>query len=64
MAEAASYLIKQLWFNSMRGYQNENTKGVFGMVGTEAYRFIPAVLPVPDTSVSSVRHQCRYRKLR
>ena len=40
-------------------------KGVFGTVRTEAYRrYIPPVLPVPGTSVSSVRHQYRYRTLR
>ena len=40
-------------------------KGVFGTVRTEAYRwYVPSVLPVPRTSVSSVRHQYRYRTLR
>ena len=40
-------------------------KGVFGTVRTEAYRrYLPPVLPVPDSSASSVRHQYRYRTLR
>ena len=40
-------------------------KGVFGTVRTGAYRrYIPPVLPVPDTTVSSVRRKYRYRKLR
>ena len=40
------------------------SKGVSGAVRTEAYRrYIPAVLPAPDTLVSSVRHQYRYRTL-
>ena len=39
--------------------------GVFSTVRTEAYhRYMPPVLPVPDTSVSSVQHQYRYRTLR
>ena len=45
--------------------RKQHFKGVFGTVRTEAYRrYIPPVLPVPDTSVSSVRHQYRYRTLR
>ena len=40
-------------------------QGVFGTVRTEAYRrYLPPVLPVPDSSASSVRHQYRYRTLR
>ena len=43
----------------------EDFKGVFGTVRTEAYRrYILPVLPIPDTSVSSVRYQYRYRQLR
>ena len=38
-----------------------STKCVFGTVRNEAYRrYMPPVLPVPDTSVSSVRLQYRY----
>ena len=45
-------------------FEQHTKKGVFGTVRTEAYhRYIPPVLPVPDTSVSSV-HQYRYRALR
>ena len=40
-------------------------KGVFGTVRTKAYRrYTPPAYPVPDTSVSSVWRQYRYRKLR
>ena len=35
-----------------------------GCVRYGTYRGIPPVLPVPDTSVSSVRHKYRYRTLR
>ena len=39
-------------------------KGVFVTVPTEVYRgYMQPVLPVPDTSVSSVQHQYRYRTL-
>ena len=44
-------------------FEQHTKKGVFSTVRTEAYqRYIPPVLPVPDTSVSS--HQYRYRTLR
>ena len=46
-------------------FEQHTKKGVFGTVRTEAYRrYIVPVLSVPDTSVSSVRHQYRYRTLR
>ena len=46
-------------------FEQHTKKSVFGTVRTEAYlRYIPPVLPVPNTSVSSVRHQYRYRTLR
>ena len=46
-------------------FEQQTKKGVFGAVRTEANRrYILPVLPVPDTSVSSVRHQYRYRTLR
>ena len=35
-----------------------------GCVRYGTYRDIPRVLPVPDSSVSSVRHQYRYRTVR
>ena len=35
-----------------------------GCIRYGVYRGIPPVLPVPDASVSSVRHQYRYRTLR
>ena len=35
-----------------------------GCVRYGTYRGVPPVLPVPGTSVSSVRHQYRYRTLR
>ena len=45
--------------------QLKPSKGVFNTVCPEAYRrYIPPVLPVPDTAVSQVRHHYRYRKLR
>ena len=46
-------------------FELHTKKGVFGTVRTEAYRpCVPPALPAPDTSVSSVRHQYRYRTLR
>ena len=59
-------IIPRTWELVSRMYEYyEYSKGVFGTVRTEAYRqYIPPLLPVPDTSVSSVRHQKRYRTLR
>ena len=45
-------------------FEQHTKKGVSGTVSTKANRrYIPPVLPAPDTSVSSV-HQYRYRTLR
>ena len=48
-----------------KGYivkKNKSCKGVFGTIRTVAYRrYVRPVLPVLDTSASSVRHQYRYR---
>ena len=45
--------------------EGEPCKGVFCTIRTETYRrYIPPVLPVPYTSVSSVRHQCQHWQLR
>ena len=46
-------------------FRVKRIKGVFGTVRIEAYRrYLPPALPVPDTSVRSVRHQHHFGKFR
>ena len=58
------YFMSRSGFCFRMAKEIENIKGMFGTARTEAHRrYIPPVLPEPDTAVSSVRRQYRYRKI-